>query len=59
LDFIPEGYSDFAKDIFPEVLKKGDMYGFRAPCYFKEVGQMERFLIAKKDIESGDVALEA
>ncbi len=53
-EFIPQGYSDFAKQIFPTLLSKGlRLYGYREDCYIREVGQMHRYLKAKKEIESG------
>jgi len=59
LKLIPEGYSDFAKDIFPRALEKGcKLYGFQSDCYFKEIGQMQRYLMAKKDIESGKIKFD-
>ncbi|MEI6058745.1 MAG: nucleotidyltransferase family protein, partial [archaeon] len=52
LDLIPQGFSDFAKEIFPEALKLGKrIYGFQKECYFKEVGQMTRYSLAKEDLE--------
>jgi NDP-sugar pyrophosphorylase family protein len=55
--YIPKGRSDFALDILPAILKNRAIYGFRFPCYFKEVGQMMRYLKAKEEIERGDVKL--
>ncbi|MFA5856729.1 MAG: nucleotidyltransferase family protein [Candidatus Pacearchaeota archaeon] len=55
---IPEGFSDFAKDIFPKLIKNQKVYGYIEECYFKEVGQMHRYLIAKKDIESEKIKLD-
>lgn len=58
LDFIPEGKSDFAKQILPEVLKKGmSLLGYRENCYIKEIGQMHRYRKAKEEIESGRIIL--
>ena len=58
LKFIPPGKSDFAKQILPKVLEKGlKIYGHTSKCYFKEIGQVSRYLIAKKQIESGKVKL--
>ena len=48
LKFIPQGYSDFVQDIFPNLLKIKDLYGFQSKCYFKEIGQKIRFLKAKQ-----------
>lgn len=57
LKLISEGFSDFAKDVLPLVLKTGKVYGFTSKCYFKEVGQFSRYSKAKEDIESGKVKL--
>ena len=57
LDIIPQGFSDFSRDIFPIALKKGNLYGFLEKCYIKEVGQMIRYKKAKWDIESGVIKL--
>tara|TARA_Y100000034_G_scaffold133699_1_gene199921 strand:+ start:1103 stop:1855 length:753 start_codon:yes stop_codon:yes gene_type:complete len=57
LDFIPKEYSDFMKNIFPGLLNTKDFYGFQQDCYFKEVGQMQRYLQAKIALESGKVNL--
>ena len=58
LDFIPEGHSDFAKDIFPKLLKRGfDFYAYTSKCYFKELGQQKRYNKAKEEIESGKIKL--
>jgi len=57
LKLIPKGFSDFAKDIFPKALKSGSLYGFQSDCYFREIGQMSRYLKAKQEIESGEVRL--
>ncbi len=58
LKLIPKGFSDFSKDIFPKVLEVGEMYGYKEDCYFKEVGQLIRYEVAKKDIESGKVKFD-
>jgi len=56
LNLIPNGKSDFAKQIFPKALeKKLKIYGYREKCYIREVGQIKRYLKAKKEIESGSV----
>ena len=56
-DYIPQGYSDFGKDVFPAIFKKEHFYAFTDDCYIKEVGQMMRYEKAKEDIESGKVRL--
>lgn len=58
LKLIPPGYSDFARDILPQIVKSRRAYGFTSDCYLKEVGQTERYLRAKSDIESGKVKFD-
>lgn len=59
LDYIPEGFSDFAYDIFPNIInKKEKVYGFLMDdYYFREVGKIEKYNIAKDEIESGKIKL--
>jgi len=58
LKLIPEGFSDFMKDIFLKALKLNyPLYGFKSECYFKEIGQLQRYNLAKEDIESKKVRL--
>jgi len=59
LNFIPEGYSDFAYDIFPKLIKNGkSLFAFIMDKYhFREVGKIEKYELAKKEIESGEVKL--
>lgn len=58
-DFIPSGFSDFMKDIFPTVLEKGrSIFGFMMDdFYFREIGKMEKYELAKGEIESGKINL--
>ena len=59
LDFIPNGFSDFAKDIFPLLLEKDKkIVGYFENCYIREIGQMHRYEKAKKEIESGEIKLD-
>jgi D,D-heptose 1,7-bisphosphate phosphatase len=55
LDYIPEGFSDFAYDIFPKTIKKGEkLVGFMMDeYYFREVGKKEKYELAKNELESG------
>lgn len=58
LDLIKEGYSDFAKNIFPEALNKRlNFFAYYPKCYFIEIGQMQRYLKARQEIESGKIKL--
>ena len=48
LNFIPEGFSDFAKDIFPEILKNNiPLYGV---CEYSEVKAFDTIEMYKKNI---------
>ncbi|MDO8625165.1 MAG: hypothetical protein Q7R47_03715, partial [Candidatus Diapherotrites archaeon] len=58
LKFNPKGASDIPRDIFPAALRAHQMYGYQSKCYFKEVGQLFRYELAKQDIESGRVKLD-
>jgi len=58
LDLIPrKGHSDFAADILPRIVRQGRAYAFQQDCYFKEIGQIQRYEQAKQDIESGRISL--
>lgn len=55
---IPEGtFSDFGKDIFPQILKIGKVICvYRSAEYIKDVGTLERLREVEKDFISGKVA---
>lgn len=57
--YIPSGFSDFAYDIFPTLIKKNEnIYGFLIDdFYFREIGKIAKYLKAKEDIELGRVRL--
>lgn len=55
--YIPKGFSDFAEDIFPKLIKEGKLYAFQTNCYFREVGIMKRYVLTKKEIESEQTKL--
>jgi len=57
LDLIPQGYSDFAKDILPQILEKGKLYGFLGDYYIRELGLIPRYEKGKQHIESGEIKL--
>ena len=59
LKFIPKGFSDFAYDIFPKLLKENlNLYGFMMDeYYFREIGKIEKYELAKNEIESGKIKL--
>jgi NDP-sugar pyrophosphorylase family protein len=53
LDHMPEGFSDFSNDIFPDLLEQGeDMYVLPQPedTYWHEVGNPERYRQARDDL---------
>jgi len=60
LDFIPQGFSDFAYDIFPKLIEQGkSIYGFMMDeYYFREIGKIDKYNLAKKEIESGEIKLD-
>lgn len=55
LKYIKPGFSDFAKDVFPRlIIEQKEIFGFDIDnFYFREVGQIERYNSAKKEIEGG------
>lgn len=58
LDYMPEGFSDFSHDIFPRLLEAGEgIYVFPRPgnTYWHEVGNPERYIKAREDIEKGKI----
>jgi D,D-heptose 1,7-bisphosphate phosphatase len=56
---IPQGFSDFAYDIFPKIIeKKEKIYGFMMDdYYFREIGNINKYNIAREEIESGKIDL--
>lgn len=56
-NYLPQGYSDFAKDIFPKVLAKEKIFGYLDNCFYSELGAKLRYKKTKKDIESGNIQL--
>ncbi|MGQ9721158.1 MAG: sugar phosphate nucleotidyltransferase [Candidatus Jordarchaeum sp.] len=50
LEYIPENTPfDFAKDLFPMMLKKGKrIYGYRAECFWVDVGKPEGYMKASE-----------
>ncbi len=60
LDFIPEGKSfDFSKDLFPLLLEKGyPLYGYVADGYWCDIGNLEQYVSAHKDILDRKVMID-
>jgi mannose-1-phosphate guanylyltransferase/phosphomannomutase len=54
-DFIPaEGASDFSSDVFPALMEAGhNLYGFIAEGYWCDVGSLESYMDAHRDILDG------
>jgi NDP-sugar pyrophosphorylase family protein len=49
LTFIPKGQSDFIKDIFPNLIKKGvKLMGYNTKEFIKDMGTLERYETVKK-----------
>lgn len=59
-DFIPDGAaSDFSQDVFPALLEKGiPIQGFVADGYWEDVGNLEAFAKAHRDVLDGRVDVE-
>ncbi len=57
-NFIPHGeFSDFGKDIFPLVLKKGGtLRAYHSPEYIKDLGTPDRLKKVEYDVSSGKVS---
>ena len=52
--YIPEGKSDFVKNIFPVMLKRDEkIYGYKTAEYIKDIGTIERLKEVEKDFISG------
>lgn len=48
IDMIPDGFSMLEKDIFPKLAKKGKLRGFPFAGQWFDIGNIERYEIAKK-----------
>jgi mannose-1-phosphate guanylyltransferase/phosphomannomutase len=56
--FEPNKVFDFSQDLFPMMLKKGDpLYGFIAPGYWCDVGNLQEYLRANADLLTGKVGI--
>ncbi|MGE5618121.1 MAG: sugar phosphate nucleotidyltransferase [Sphingomonadaceae bacterium] len=56
--FEPNKVFDFSQELFPMMLKKGDpLYGFIAPGYWCDVGNLQEYIRANADLLSGKVAI--
>ena len=58
-DHIPDGASDFAGDIFPKLLARGaPLYGFVVDGYWEDVGNLEAYQQAHRDLLDGRVNVD-
>ena len=48
IDMIPDGFSMLEKDVFPKLAKEGRLRGFPFPGQWFDIGNLERYEIAKK-----------
>jgi len=56
--FEPNKVFDFSQDLFPMMLKKGDpLFGFIAPGYWCDVGNLQEYMRANADLLSGNLAI--
>jgi mannose-1-phosphate guanylyltransferase / phosphomannomutase len=57
LDEIPaEGEYDFSKDLFPRLLEDGrPMYGYITEDYWEDIGTLEQYSVAQRDVLDGKV----
>lgn len=50
---------DFSKDLFPQMLKKNmPLYGYIAPGYWRDIGNIEEYFVAHQDVFDGKVNIE-
>jgi len=60
LDYIPDdGPYDFSRELFPKLLADGfPMYGFVSDGYWCDIGNLEQYLAAHRDILDGKVKIK-
>lgn len=51
--FREEAYSDLERDILPDLIAKGMVYGYRTPEYVKDAGTPERFKTVSNEQKKG------
>jgi NDP-sugar pyrophosphorylase family protein len=50
--YLPEGKSDFVKDVFPKMIEAGEpVYGYNTDEYLKDMGTVERYMKVKARYE--------
>jgi mannose-1-phosphate guanylyltransferase/phosphomannomutase len=59
LKFIPKGgFFDFAKDLFPTLMNNSEpLYGFTTSCYWRDIGDIDSYEEAKRDVLNGVVTV--
>ena len=56
LKYIQKGVPvNFEREIFPKILKKEPLYGYKSAEYFKDMGTLDRLKAVKKDYMSGRI----
>lgn len=59
LKYIPNGFSDFGYNIIPKLIENERVYGYiMEDCYYMEIGKIEKYQSAKKEIESKRIKLK-
>ena len=56
VDYIPsDTFYDFEYDLFPALLNQGaKMYGYLAKDYFMDIGTIENYHLAQRDLLAGE-----
>jgi len=55
-EYLPEGTSDFVKDIFPKMLHNSErLYGYKSAEYIKDMGTMDRLEKVNEDFLTGRI----
>ena len=58
-DHVPEGKVDWSEDVFPSLLRAGKpLYGYVGEGYWEDVGTLEAYLEAHRDVLDGKVDVD-
>lgn len=57
LHFIPQGFCDFSKDVFPSLL--GNVFSKRCECYWSDIGTLPSYYLTNYQVVSPKEALKA
>lgn len=50
-EYIPPGFSDFAREVFPNCLQNGELLsGFTSNCFFRELGSIKRYFATLEEL---------